>query len=159
MCDQAWEKPCREVRVLRDTRPPWHAKAKASMRLLDKYKKGRLEAGQFVMGLKALLAQNYGTAASDLVGHGLLAVEPVPLVLWIWACEHVALLNSPVLRLMLRVAGRREVHDKYLRRRASEVASTPEGLVALAHDAHRVPWGSKLAEDAIRKFVERHDRS
>ena len=143
---------CAEVRVLRQFSDA-HAKARAVNRLCRRYRRGWRSARQVVLGLDALKAQNEHQLASELVAGALAAVVPVPTVLWTWACRHADTLGVHCLRHVLRLAGTDARYDKHLARHTHRFAKSPDGLVALVHEFHRLPWVPGVAQPAVAALL------
>lgn len=138
---------CREVAVLRSLVDNV-ARSRACDRLLRRYVTGRRTASDVVDGLRALYAQNRRTECSALLTGAFSAVQPVPTVLWLWACGHPDALHLDTVRYMLRLGTVCPRLDKHLRAHRQSLAEQPEGLVALLAEHRRMaPW----AVDAARR--------
>lgn len=148
---------CREVQTLRGLLNS--NKERAAEKLLKKYISGRRSAHQIVLGLQALRAQNDSNLLCALAADALRALDPPPTVLWDWLCRHADLLGVNILRRMLRIAQRDPRCARHLAIHKGLLATTGDGIVALAHDGHRVPWGPGLAEPAIAALLERYPGS
>ncbi len=145
---------CAEVQVLRAFGPR-AAREHAALKLCRKYAKGRRSAEQVVMGLEALKARNDDEGVCDLLAAALFVVTPVPTLVWEWACRHADLLQVHTLRHMLKVAGASARCEKHLLAHKDRLVASPDGLVALAHECHRLAWGPDLARPAIANLLSR----
>lgn len=144
---------CREVQVLRTLGGDGVAAGRAADRLVRKYVTGRRSACDVVHGLRALLSRNARAAAGELAHSALVAVHPVPTLLWAWTCEHAVLLDVDTVRYMLRLAAVNPRYAKHVRRHRAAVATSPEGLVALLHESHRLPdWAGDAVRDGLAHF-------
>lgn len=154
--------PCSPVQAMRLLAVRGDELARMSRRLVRRYARGRTFARQVAMGLDALLARGERVLVSAALDDALAVTDedpagpgPPPAVLWRWACDHVRELSCAPLRRMLRIAARHPRCDERLAYRRLDLTATPEGLVALAHDAHLVSWGPAVAQPAIAEFLER----
>lgn len=145
---------CPEVRRLRTFECTGEAGMATVGKLTKKYKQGRRSAREVVQGLDALVARNETELVRLLATTGLLAVTPVPTVLWVWVCDHARLMGANTLRHVIEVAAVDARCARHLLPRAAALTATPEGLVALAHAAHKLPWGPELARPAIAAYLE-----
>ena len=140
---------CREVRVLR-TFVPAAARHRATQRLLVKYTDGRRTAADVADGLAALLAQMHHEEASDLVHDALLAVRPVPSLLWDCACRQLDRLGREPLRRMLALAATdARLARRFVPHRARLIDSV-DGILALLDEKHQCEWAPALLHRAMR---------
>lgn len=129
---------------------PAATRHRATQRLLVKYVDGRRAAADVVDGLAALMAQLRHDEASTLVHESMLAVRPVPSVLWDFACRQLPVLKAEAVRQMLDL-----VHDggrlerRFVAHRAL-LADSVEGLLALLRDRDRFEWAPRLLNVAMR---------
>ena len=145
---------CAEVQVLRAFGPRV-AREHAVLKLCRKYGKGRRSAEQVVMGLDALEAQNDAEGVCDLAAGALFAVTPVPTLVWEWLCRHADVLQVHTVRHMLKVAGSDARCEKHMVVHKHKLVASPDGLVALAHECHRLSWATALARPAIADLLGR----
>lgn len=143
---------CREVAVLRSLVDNV-ARSRACDRLLRRYVTGRRAAADVVDGLQALYSQNRRSECSSLLTGAFSAVQPVPTVLWLWACSHPDALHVDVVRYMLRLGTTSPRLDKHLRTHRHKLAQEPEGLVALLAEHRRMaPWGVDAAARGMAMY-------
>lgn len=140
---------CREVMVLR-TFVQSATRHRATQRLLTKYAVGRRAAADVADGLAALLAQLQYEEASALLDEALLAVRPVPSVLWDLACRHLESLGQEPLRRMLALTAEDARLDRRLARHRGRLIDSVDGILALLHEAHRLEWAAPLLDAAMR---------
>lgn len=131
---------CKEAQVLRSLLPDSHARTRALDKLVRRYAEGRRTAEHVVQALNALCAQN--RICSPTVLEAFHAVQPIPTVLWTWACAHHAQLHVDALSFMLRQAAQNRTYQKHLRRVKHALADTPDGMVAVFHEGHRLGWAA-----------------
>lgn len=144
---------CREVAVLRSF-SDFLSRTAACDRLVRRYVVGRRSARDVVDGLKALYAQQRHAECVTLLRMAFDALQPVPTLLWLWACEHLGVLDLDTIRTMLRMCAVCTRYDKHLRCKSRELYARPEGLVALLHECHRLPgW----ATDAVRNGLKHYN--
>ena len=148
---------CSEVQLLR-TFLPRGTRRKVLEKMALKYERGRRSASDVCMALRALKAQARLEECDDLVAQAIAAVEPVPTVLWSWACANLDCLGCTTIRSMLAMctgagaAARR--YAKHLMPRKAELVKTADGFVALVHERHRFPeWAPDLLRSATRQWV------
>ena len=76
-------------------------------------------------------------------------------LVWEWACRNAAVLQVHTIRHMLKVAGASPRCEKHLLAHKHHLVATPDGLVALAHECHRLAWAPALARPAIADLLTR----
>lgn len=144
---------CREVEALRLLGPSL-ARARAADKLVRRYCDGRRCASDVVDALSALDAQNRHAECSLLLVEAFRAVQPIPTVLWLWACGRLAVLGVDALRFMLRLASISPRHRKHLWPHRDALKDTPDGMVALLHESQAFPdWAPHMAEQAFARLV------
>lgn len=148
---------CSEVRLLR-TFLPRGTRRNVLEKLTLKYARGRRSASDVCLALQALKAQARLEDCDDLVAQAIAAVEPVPTVLWSWACANLDCLGCTTIRSMLAMcAGADAVARRYAKHlvpRKEHLLKTAEGFVALVHERHRFPeWAPELLRSATRQWV------
>lgn len=148
---------CSEVKHLR-TFLPHGVRRKITEKLVLKYERGRRCASQVCLALAALKAQARYDECDDLVAQSLAAVEPVPTVLWIWACANLDALGCTTLRTMLAMCAgtgaEARRYAKHLMPRRADLLKTPDGVVALAHERHRFPeWAPDALGSVVRTWI------
>lgn len=150
---------CSEVQQLR-TFLSHATRRKVCEKLVVKYERGRRSAAQVCQALDALKAQGRYDECDDVVAQSLAAVEPVPTVLWTWACSNVATLGCTTIRTMLAMCAASTTgaearrYARHLAPRRATLLNTPDGIVALAHERHRFPdWAPDALRTAVRAWL------
>lgn len=118
-------------------------------RLIYKYTYGRRTAAHVVDALAASIAQLNRVECSWLLSEALMAVRPVPSLLWDYACNHLEFLGSSAVREMLELVARDARLAKRFRPHRRKMTASPDALVALVHEQHRFDWAADLIHDFV----------
>lgn len=144
---------CAEVQTLRSL-VPGHVRDRAIELLVRRYASGKRGAGDVLRGLDACLGQGRCVECAALWTRAVKAVQPVPLALTAWACDHADVMSVEALRLLLRTAASDAAISARVRRHVGRLTSSPEGLVALMYDGAGLTWWSAdMVQPAIRKYL------
>ncbi len=144
---------CWEVRALRTFCEP-RRRQRLHRHLLKKYAYGGRSAADVREALDASLAQGLYLECSALLVGAFDTLQPIPTVLWTWACDHVRYLDMDALRSVLRVSTITPRYRKHLRAARREFfTTTPEAFAALVHERDRLfpDWGD--FEACVREFT------